>query len=119
MQNLAITQKTPIRVLHRRTLSDRVRTIYKVCAEKVDPSQLVEAYRPFSDRLFKLNLIAEAGTYIKEFVHSDFGRTDPSLGKLLGEDCSCDILTLDVLVSPDTNHYYYCMINDNDASLLP
>ena len=36
----------------------------------------------------------QAGTYIKEFVHGDFGRTEPSLCSLL--DCECDILQLDV-----------------------
>lgn len=36
----------------------------------------------------------QAGTYVKEFVHGDFGRTRPSLGSLLG--CQSDILQLDV-----------------------
>lgn len=39
------------------------------------------------------------GTYVKEFVHSDFGRTVPNLGALLSNR-QLDILTLDVLVSP-------------------
>lgn len=34
------------------------------------------------------------GTYIKEFVHGDLGRTVPSVGSLLG--CRADILQLDV-----------------------
>ena len=34
---------------------------------------------------------------MKEFVHGDFGRTQPNLGTMLGADC--DILTLDVTVS--------------------
>ena len=37
---------------------------------------------------------ARAGTYIKEFVHGDFGRTRPSVGELLG--CKADIMQLDV-----------------------
>ena len=36
-------------------------------------------------------------SYIKEFVHGDFGRTKPNLTSLLGADC--DILELDVQVS--------------------
>lgn len=36
-------------------------------------------------------------SYIKEFVHSDFGRTVPSLRSLL--DASVDIVELDVDVS--------------------
>lgn len=58
--------------------------------------ELEEKYRPFADRIFKLNLITEAGTYIKEFVHSDFGRTTPNLCLLL-ENCAADIITLDVM----------------------
>jgi tRNA pseudouridine synthase 10 len=47
--------------------------------------------------LFKLDIKAQAGTYIKEFVHGDFGRTQPSLGQLLG-GVYVDILALDVQV---------------------
>ncbi len=39
-------------------------------------------------------LLASAGTYIKEFVHGDLGRTVPSVGSLL--DSEADILQLDV-----------------------
>jgi tRNA U54 and U55 pseudouridine synthase Pus10 len=39
-------------------------------------------------------LLASAGTYIKEFVHGDLGRTVPSVGSLLGSEA--DILQLDV-----------------------
>ena len=35
-----------------------------------------------------------AGTYVKELVHGDFGRTRPNLGSLL--DTQTDILALDV-----------------------
>nr|GLL37071.1 putative tRNA pseudouridine synthase Pus10 isoform X2 [Ipomoea trifida] len=35
-----------------------------------------------------------AGTYIKEFVHGDLGRTHPSIGSMLG--CRAEILQLDV-----------------------
>ena len=49
-----------------------------------------------SDRiLFKLELCTQAGTYVKEFVHGDFGRTTPSLSTILGCD-DVDILALDV-----------------------
>ena len=39
-------------------------------------------------------LLASAGTYIKEFVHGDLGRTVPSVGSLM--DTEADILQLDV-----------------------
>ena len=52
------------------------------------------------------NLVTSAGTYVKEFVHGDLGRTRPSVGELLGAGgggggggsarVSADILSLDV-----------------------
>ncbi|XP_041352916.1 LOW QUALITY PROTEIN: tRNA pseudouridine synthase Pus10-like [Gigantopelta aegis] len=82
IKNLTLQQKTPIRVLHRRPLAVRERVIHEMRTEKVD------------DHRFKLYLSTQAGTYIKEFVHGDFGRTNPHLSTLLGTDC--DIVQLDV-----------------------
>nr|XP_022330873.1 putative tRNA pseudouridine synthase Pus10 [Crassostrea virginica] len=82
IKDLVIYQKTPIRVLHRRPLATRERVIYSMSTEKVD------------DLHFTLNLSTQAGTYIKEFVHGDFGRTTPNLSSLTGQEC--DILELDV-----------------------
>ncbi|EKU21499.1 hypothetical protein NGA_2120120, partial [Nannochloropsis gaditana CCMP526] len=44
---------------------------------------------------FTLHLRTSAGTYIKEFVHGDMGRTRPSVGDLLG-GLEADLLALDV-----------------------
>jgi tRNA pseudouridine synthase 10 len=79
----AIAQRTPTRVVHRR--ADRVRTRRIVAVRLVAR----EAGR------FTLELRAEAGTYIKEWVEGDGGRTDPSLTQLLGVPLSVE--TLDVL----------------------
>mmetsp|Transcript_12778 Transcript_12778/g.21602 ORF Transcript_12778/g.21602 Transcript_12778/m.21602 type:complete len:87 (-) Transcript_12778:7-267(-) len=43
---------------------------------------------------FILHVLASAGTYIKEFVHGDLGRTTPNVGGIL--NCEADILQLDV-----------------------
>jgi tRNA pseudouridine synthase 10 len=40
-------------------------------------------------------VVTQAGTYVKEFVHGDLGRTKPSLSDIIGGDV--DILALDVL----------------------
>lgn len=82
MEDLVIHQKTPIRVLHRRTLATRDRTIHTMRAKLAD------------DHHFYLQLTTQAGTYIKEFVHGDFGRTQPNLRTIMEMDV--DILTLDV-----------------------
>ncbi|RWS03353.1 putative tRNA pseudouridine synthase Pus10-like protein, partial [Dinothrombium tinctorium] len=82
---IEIQQKTPIRVLHRRSLVTRKRMVYKASAKQEDA------------RIVRINLLTEAGTYVKEFVHSDFGRTEPSLATIVGS-CKTDIIELDVLV---------------------
>ena len=40
----------------------------------------------------KLHILAEAGTYIKEFIHSDDGRTTPSVSSVLKCCAACDSL---------------------------
>ncbi|CAH3171507.1 unnamed protein product [Porites evermanni] len=82
-KDLIISQKTPLRVLHRRPLAVRERCIYSMI-----PAEQIDSHH------FNLFLKTQAGTYIKEFVHGDFGRTKPNLGQLLNTET--DILQLDV-----------------------
>nr|XP_020480857.1 putative tRNA pseudouridine synthase Pus10 isoform X1 [Monopterus albus]XP_020480859.1 putative tRNA pseudouridine synthase Pus10 isoform X1 [Monopterus albus]XP_020480860.1 putative tRNA pseudouridine synthase Pus10 isoform X1 [Monopterus albus] len=82
IKDLTVDQKTPLRVLHRRALAVRPRVIHSMNARFLDPHH------------FYLGLKTQAGTYIKEFVHGDFGRTKPNLCQLLKTDT--DILELDV-----------------------
>ena len=42
----------------------------------------------------ELTLRCEAGTYVKELVHSDEGRTKPSVQDILGVEC--EVIWLDV-----------------------
>jgi tRNA pseudouridine synthase 10 len=79
----SITQRTPKRVAHRRADCPRVRKIKDI---RVDIKSPTEAW---------LEIISEAGTYIKEFVNGDEGRTTPSLASELG--VGCEVKTLDVL----------------------
>jgi tRNA pseudouridine synthase 10 len=76
----AIAQRTPTRVAHRR--ADRVRT------RRIVAASIVEA----TEGRFTLDLRAEAGTYIKEWVEGDDGRTDPSLAGLLGAPLTVEFL---------------------------
>ncbi|XP_062400205.1 putative tRNA pseudouridine synthase Pus10 [Sardina pilchardus] len=82
IKSLEIAQKTPLRVLHRRPLAVRLRVIHSMSASFLNPHH------------FTLQLRTQAGTYIKEFVHGDFGRTKPNLGELMKTEV--DILELDV-----------------------
>lgn len=78
-----IAQRTPTRVAHRR--ADRVR------ARRIVAAQLVSA----DAEGFTLDLRADAGTYVKEWVEGDGGRTEPSLAGLLATPLH--VAALDVL----------------------
>lgn len=45
--------------------------------------------------LIVIDFITQAGTYIKELVHGEFGRTQPSISSLI--DMDVDIVALDVM----------------------
>jgi tRNA pseudouridine synthase 10 len=73
--DLKIAQNTPVRVLHRRSAQIREKVIHELkCVEKLNDHYMI------------LDLTTSAGTYVKEFIHSDFGRTVPSLGTILAGD---------------------------------
>lgn len=78
-----IDQRTPLRVEHRRADLVRKRTIRWVEAEVT------------GDYTFELTLSTESGTYVKEFVSGDGGRTVPNFSEALGIPCKVE--TLDVL----------------------
>ena len=83
-RDLQLEQRTPIRVLHRRADATRLKVVHSMRTST----------EGLTNNIFKLHLLTSAGTYVKEFVHSDFGRTKPSIQSLLGVDT--DILALDV-----------------------
>ncbi len=83
IKDLKIKQITPLRVLHKRVLKEREKIIHKINIKNfINPHFLI------------IEILSSSGTYIKEFIHSDLGRTKPSLGNLLNSNC--DILQLDV-----------------------
>ncbi|XP_018303046.1 putative tRNA pseudouridine synthase Pus10 isoform X2 [Mycetomoellerius zeteki] len=97
LENVKIIQRTPLRVLHRRPLSPRTRIIYKMRARWAKPyelKKLLSTATESTDAFFVLDVKTQAGTYVKEFVHGDFGRTKPSLCDFLKTEV--DIVALDV-----------------------
>ncbi|KAF9174838.1 putative tRNA pseudouridine synthase Pus10 [Mortierella sp. AD011] len=78
-----VEQQTPIRVLQRRAQMIRKKQIHSLKAF------------PLEGHFMVVHLHTEAGTYIKEFVHGDLGRNQPSLASIVG--CEADIMELDVL----------------------
>ncbi len=84
-----IVQRTPTRVAHRRADLKRERSIIYAILED------------FQEDKMTLRLRTESGTYVKEFVHGDEGRTEPNLSEMLGVPCTVD--ALDVIGIIDNN----------------
>lgn len=84
---LIVKQWTPIRVLSRRSLIERERSIFKFC--------LFDCCESMPHWMI-VDINAQAGTYIKEFCHGDRGRTQPNLATLLNCDV-VQIVALDVM----------------------
>ncbi len=80
--NQPIAQRTPSRVAHRRADTTRHRTVKRLDLLRLDGD------------IAEIRATAEAGVYIKELVHGDLGRTQPSLAERLG--VGCEVLELDV-----------------------
>ena len=78
-RDFEIDQDTPIRVLHRRAALIRGKRIFEMHCERI----------PGEEHYFLLRVDADAGTYIKEFIHGDLGRTHPSVSSILGCDVQC------------------------------
>ncbi len=79
-----LEQRTPNRVAHRR-------------ADKVRKRRVMEVSEPLAELtengLFaEVTLRCESGTYVKETIHGDGGRTIPSVASLLAVDCEVEWL---------------------------
>ncbi|VVB56832.1 tRNA pseudouridine synthase Pus10 [uncultured archaeon] len=74
---IRVKQQTPVRVLRRRADLVRPRHVYSISPVSLSPNEWV------------LDIFAEAGTYIKELIHGDGGRTQPSFTSLLKTPCKC------------------------------
>jgi len=76
-KKLGIEQRTPLRVLKRRTDKKRKHEIELISFELLSEKEL------------KIKIKSTAGCYIKEFISSDNNRTKPSLSSLLNNSCNC------------------------------
>ncbi|MEC8877760.1 MAG: tRNA pseudouridine(54/55) synthase Pus10, partial [Candidatus Thermoplasmatota archaeon] len=75
-----VEQRTPTRVSHRR--ADLVRS------RRVESMKLLSAGATSAE----LEIRAQHGTYIRELVSGDGGRTSPSLATLIGTECQVEVL---------------------------
>lgn len=83
MEGVVLQQRTPERVSHRRADLVRERTV-----------QHIEVERPpgADGKRFSLRVLAESGTYIKEMVSGDGGRTTPSFADEVGVPTTVEYL---------------------------
>lgn len=80
LRGVVLHQQTPQRVKHRRCDIIRKRKILDIFILNKNP--------------LKLHILAEAGTYIKEFITGDEGRTKPSITSVLRKEAKCVKLTV-------------------------
>ncbi|MEM3038039.1 MAG: tRNA pseudouridine(54/55) synthase Pus10 [Thermoplasmata archaeon] len=83
LRQVPIEQRTPTRVSHRRADKVRTRFVKEIELEGLNANTATIAIRTSS------------GTYIKELIHGDEGRTKPSLAELLAVNVS--VRQLDVI----------------------
>ncbi len=72
-----ILQQTPNRVLHRRANLERPRLVKRIMVAQLSQNSL------------EFILDTESGTYVKEFISGDGGRTKPSISEFLGVPATC------------------------------
>lgn len=78
-----LNQRTPQRVAHRRADLVRNRTVHHITVEDQPDAEGTR---------FSLRVLAESGTYIKEMVSGDDGRTTPSFADRLGVPVKVEFL---------------------------
>ena len=87
LQGTKLAQRTPDRVAHRRADLIRRREVVTV------HEPLIEVMTDGSTEV-EFTLRCESGTYVKETIHGDNGRTQPSVASLL--KAKCEVIWLDV-----------------------
>lgn len=84
LKGVVIEQQTPKRVMHRRADLTRKRKIV----------ELKILNRSDDGKTANVAITAEAGTYIKELINGDSGRTKPSFAGILGFGAKCKKLVV-------------------------
>ncbi len=88
LKGVTIQQRTPIRVAHRRADKVRERKVLDI------------GFVGEEDGKFIVEVLGEAGLYIKELISGDQGRTHPSLAEILNRPAH--VISLDVVLVEGT-----------------
>ena len=81
-----VRQRTPTRVSHRRADKVREKFIYEIKAKRLN------------SRLFEFIIETQGGTYIKELVNGDQGRTKPSFSEIFDTPLECKELDVEDVI---------------------
>jgi tRNA pseudouridine synthase 10 len=79
-EEISVAQHTPTRVEKRRAKLERQKKVTLLNAVKISDKEVV------------LTLKTSHGTYVKEFISSDRGKTIPSISSMLKTNCTCALL---------------------------
>ncbi|MBK5112506.1 MAG: tRNA pseudouridine(54/55) synthase Pus10 [Candidatus Heimdallarchaeota archaeon] len=90
LKETKIKQRTPKRVLHRRSDLVRVKMVYNVSIKKL------------AEKEIEAEIVGEGGLYIKELISGDEGRTNPSFSSILKSQARCIQLDVVHLHTEDT-----------------
>ena len=85
LQGCTLAQRTPERVAHRRADKIRRRKVIETSGPSI--CEVNDDYL-----LAEFSLRCESGTYVKETVHGDAGRTQPSIASLIKARCTVEWL---------------------------
>ena len=85
LQGCTLAQRTPERVAHRRADKIRKRKVLETSNPSIEVDEEGNMVAEFSLR-------CESGTYVKETVHGDSGRTQPSIASLIKAKCTVEWL---------------------------
>ncbi len=96
LKGALISQRTPQRVAHRRADKERKRNVVDISLRGVEEGQ------------YRIEVLGDAGLYIKELISGDEGRTIPSLTECIGAPAK--VTALDVImvegVVPEKEHKF-------------
>lgn len=84
-----IVQRTPQRVAHRRADLDRRRQIRVAALKRLDDARV------------EVRVHCQHGTYVKEWISGDEGRTTPSLASLLSVAAVCRVLDVEEILTDE------------------
>ncbi|WP_460007748.1 tRNA pseudouridine(54/55) synthase Pus10 [Methanogenium cariaci] len=84
LKGASISQRTPQRVAHRRADKERKRDVIDIYLRGVEDGQ------------YRIEVLGDAGLYIKELISGDEGRTIPSLTECIGAPAK--VTALDVIM---------------------